>query len=72
MLSRAPTVVMFGLDATKAARRGLLGFAIHRAEEGVPGDGIWLEASKVFEALEPKPVKGETYPTNDHPMQSFL
>lgn len=65
-------VVMFALDATKAARKGLLGFAIHRAEDGVPGDGIWLEGSKVFEALEPDPAKGETYPTNEHPMQSFL
>jgi phosphatidylserine/phosphatidylglycerophosphate/cardiolipin synthase-like enzyme len=65
-------VVMFALDATKAARKALLGFAIHRAEEGVQGDGIWLRASKVFETLEPKPVKGETYPTNVHPMQSFL
>jgi phosphatidylserine/phosphatidylglycerophosphate/cardiolipin synthase-like enzyme len=65
-------VVMFALDATKSAREGLLGFSIHRAEEGVPGDGIWLEGSKVFKALEPKPGKGETYPTNDHPMQSFL
>ncbi|MBY3157707.1 hypothetical protein HFO56_35980 [Rhizobium laguerreae] len=63
---------MLALDATKAARKGLLGFAIRRVEEGIPGDGIWLEASKVFEALEPKPEKGKTYPTNDHPMQSFL
>lgn len=29
-------VVMFAFDATKAARKGLLGFAIHRMEEGVP------------------------------------
>lgn len=65
-------VVMFALDATEAARKGLLGFAIHRAEDGMSGDGIWLEASKVFEALEPKPGKGKTYPTKDHPMQSFL
>jgi phosphatidylserine/phosphatidylglycerophosphate/cardiolipin synthase-like enzyme len=65
-------VVMFALDATKAAREHLLGFAIHRAEDGVPGDGIWLQASKVFGALEPKPAKGKTYPTNEHPMQSFL
>lgn len=28
--------VMFAFDATKAARKGLLGFAIHRMEEGVP------------------------------------
>lgn len=65
-------VVMFGLDATEAARKNLLGFAVHRSEAGVAGDGIWVEASKVFEVLEPKPVKGETYPTNVHPMQSFL
>ncbi|WP_242216858.1 phospholipase D-like domain-containing protein [Shinella zoogloeoides] len=65
-------VVMFAFDATKAARKGLLGFAIHRMEEGVPDNGIWLEASKVFEAIQPKPVKGQTYPTNNHPMQSFL
>lgn len=65
-------VIMFAFDATKAARKDLLGFAIHRKEEGVPGDGIWLEGSKVFEAVQPKPTKGETYPTNEHPMQSFL
>ncbi|QAZ42957.1 phospholipase D-like domain-containing protein [Mesorhizobium sp. Pch-S] len=65
-------VVMFGFDATPAARKDLLGFAIHRAEAGVPGDGIWLKASKVFEAVEPDPRKGEVYPTNLHPMQSFL
>lgn len=65
-------VVMFALDATKAARKDLLGFAIHRAENGVPGGGLWLKASKVFETLEPKPVKGNTYPTELHPMQSFL
>ncbi|MGE0283473.1 MAG: phospholipase D-like domain-containing protein [Rhizobiaceae bacterium] len=65
-------VVMFAFDATVAARKDLLGFAIHRREEGVAGDGIWLAASKVFKALEPKPEKGKTYPTNKHPMQSFL
>ena len=65
-------VVMFAFDATQAARKNLLGFAIHRFEEGAVEEGIWLQASKVFEAIEPKPAKGGTYPTNEHPMQSFL
>ncbi len=65
-------VVMLAIDATDAARKDLLGFAIHRVEQGAPGDGIWLEASKVFEDVEPNPEKGETYPTNVHPLQSFF
>ncbi|RAR99352.1 phospholipase D-like domain-containing protein [Ensifer adhaerens] len=65
-------VVMLALDATEEARKDLLGFAIHRAEQGVAGNGIWLEASKVFGDVEPNPENGETYPTNVHPLQSFL
>jgi phosphatidylserine/phosphatidylglycerophosphate/cardiolipin synthase-like enzyme len=65
-------VVLFALDATQEARQGLLGFAIHRAEAGVAGGGFWLPASKVFRELVAKPKKGETYPTNLHPLQSFL
>ncbi len=65
-------VVLFALDATEAARKDLLGFAFHRAEAGVVGDGLWLEASKVFKAVVAKPGKGKTYPTNLHPLQSFL
>lgn len=65
-------VVLFGLDATEAARKDLLGFAFHRAEAGAEGGAIWLKASKVFRSLVQRPGKGKVYSTRTHPMQSFL
>lgn len=64
-------VVMLGLDATAAARRGLLGFAIERTDH-TEDERYWLKGYKTFEATIPHPEPGSLHSTLEHPIQSFL
>jgi phosphatidylserine/phosphatidylglycerophosphate/cardiolipin synthase-like enzyme len=61
--------VLLAIDATKEARKGLLGFAIKRTGAG---RSSWLRGLKVFEDVVPKPKPGLSYSTLEHPIQSFL
>lgn len=61
--------VMFGLDASKQARRGLLGFAIKKLEGSKER---WLKGFKTFEETTPvNHVIGTLYDSNIHPIQDF-
>ena len=61
--------VLLAIDATKQARKGLLGFAIKRTGAG---RSSWLRGLKVFQDVVPKPKPGRSYSTLEHPIQSFL
>jgi phosphatidylserine/phosphatidylglycerophosphate/cardiolipin synthase-like enzyme len=62
--------VLLAMNATDAARRDLLGFAIGRTR----ADGAirWLDGFKFFEAIVPTPRPGEMRSTLEQPIQSFL
>ncbi|KAB2866969.1 MAG: hypothetical protein F9K43_15005, partial [Bauldia sp.] len=64
-------VVLLAIDATKAAREGLLGFALKRSEAG-RNESYWLKGLKVFRETVPQPQPGQRYSTLEHPIQSFL
>jgi hypothetical protein len=63
--------VSFGIKATTAAKKGLLGFAVDRfdpkANENFPMPGF-----KVFRSIVPHPKKHTQVSTHDHPVQSFV
>jgi phosphatidylserine/phosphatidylglycerophosphate/cardiolipin synthase-like enzyme len=63
-------VVCLGMDATKKAAKGLLGFAIERREGS---KGAWLKGLRYFEATPP-PGAGPGAPveTEAAPIQGFL
>lgn len=61
--------VLFGFDATEAARRGLLGFALGKRRPG--GRIDWMNGFKVFPATRPLPAPGALKPTNEQPVQDF-
>ncbi len=68
-------VVFFGINASTAARKNLLGFAIRRidhTETGTPGSDRWLSGRKVFKSVVPSPDAHKDYETNLHPVQSFV
>lgn len=64
-------VVLLAIDATSAARRGLLGFAIKRTDAAA-NQPYWLKGLKVFREAVPQPRPGQRYSTLEHPIQSFL
>jgi phosphatidylserine/phosphatidylglycerophosphate/cardiolipin synthase-like enzyme len=69
-------VITLAFDAKKEAVAGLLGFAIHRTKfdkdgKDVSNGGDWMKGYKPFEEIIPKPLPKITYPTNEHPWQSF-
>jgi phosphatidylserine/phosphatidylglycerophosphate/cardiolipin synthase-like enzyme len=61
--------VLFGMDATEEARRGLLGFALGKRKPS--GNIAWMNGFKVFEETYPNPEPGTLKPTNEHPIQDF-
>ena len=63
-------VVLLAIDATPAARHGLLGFAIARGKS--KSSARWLEGIKVFREIVPRPKPGARYSSLKHPIQSFL
>ncbi|MBI5371930.1 MAG: hypothetical protein HZA79_07880 [Sphingobacteriales bacterium] len=67
-------VITLGLDASPAAIKGLLGFAIHRtayASDYEPEESYWLKGYKPFKEVVPHPVPGSFYSTLEAPVQSF-
>jgi len=62
--------ILLGFDATKAARQGLLGFAIRKSTDA--NHGRWLRGFKFFQDTVPDPRPGERRSTLRHPIQSFL
>jgi phosphatidylserine/phosphatidylglycerophosphate/cardiolipin synthase-like enzyme len=63
-------VVQIALDLDPDKVAGLRGFAIKRAVGGGAAD--FLTGLKFFKDLVPNPVKGDTYSTRQHPVQSFI
>lgn len=63
-------VVSFGFDLPQADCAGLLGFSIHRTDH-TTGDAGWLRGMKAFAETDPGLPAGSSYPTEDHPVQSF-
>ena len=65
-------VVTLGMNTrTDRARRGLLGFGIHRTDH-TEHECYWLKGFKTFRSVEPNPVPGRLYSTLKHPVQTFL
>jgi hypothetical protein len=63
-------VVILGLNIADAKRKGLRGFAIKRADK-TEKETYWMSGTKVFESIEPHPVRGVQYSSLIHPFQSF-
>src|SRR6185436_3681588 len=69
-------VITLAFDAKKEAAKGLLGFAIHRTKfdengKDVSNGGDWMKGYKPFEEIVENQLPEVTYPTNEHPWQSF-
>lgn len=63
--------VSFGITATSAARRGLLGFAVERVDPQEHEHYV-MPGYKVFPSVIPHPDANTTVSTWDHPVQSFV
>jgi phosphatidylserine/phosphatidylglycerophosphate/cardiolipin synthase-like enzyme len=63
--------VSFGIRATAAARRGLLGFSIERVD-CASGDREWVRGYKVFRSIISHPTPKTVVSTFDHPIQSLV
>ena len=63
-------VVMLGMNATDKARKGLLGFAIHRTDK-TEDEQYWLRGFRTFEAIDPHPTPGSLVSTHEAPIQAF-
>lgn len=62
--------VLLGLNATKAGRKGLLGFAIHRTDHNA-NEQYWLRGLRTFKETYPSPAPGSLVSTQEHPVQDF-
>jgi hypothetical protein len=68
-------VITLAMDAREEATTNLLGFAFFRKKFDKKGkflEEAWMEGYKPFEAVVPDPQPGVRYPTNLHPIQSFV
>lgn len=61
----------FGIDASNADIKGLLGFAIEKIDKQT-GTRRWIENFKVFKSLVPNPTPDQTFSSEKHPIQSFV
>ena len=64
-------VVLLGMNADEASKRGLLGFAIQRKDE-TEGEQYWLPGFRTFKETYPNPKPGSLVSTHEHPIQAFL
>lgn len=64
-------VVLLAMDANDGARKGLLGFAIHRTDK-TQKEQYWLNGFKTFKELDPTPTPGSLVSTYTAPVQSFI
>src|SRR5262245_32001382 len=62
--------ISFAIEASTAAKRKLLGFAVERSEDG--GPKTKMPGFKVFKSIVPKPTPKTRVTTWDHPVQSFV
>jgi phosphatidylserine/phosphatidylglycerophosphate/cardiolipin synthase-like enzyme len=63
--------ISFGMSATAAARKGLLGFAVERIDHK-EAERYFLSGMKVFPSVIPHPDETTRVSTYDHPIQSFV
>ena len=63
--------VSFGITATAAARKNLLGFGVER-EDVQENQKYAIYGFKVFESVLPTPDANTQVSTMDHPVQSFV
>ena len=63
--------ISFAIDATTAAKAGLLGFSVERFDP-IENERYTMPGFKVFKSIIPKPQKHQQVSTADHPVQSFL
>jgi phosphatidylserine/phosphatidylglycerophosphate/cardiolipin synthase-like enzyme len=63
-------VVLLGIDLPAADCPGLLGFSVHRADKAGK-EAFYMKGMKAFAATDPGFPSPATYPTNEHPIQSF-
>lgn len=66
-----PNTISFAIVADAKAKRGLLGFAVERADPEEKQRYI-MPGFKVFRSVVPKPVPNMHISTWDHPVQSFV
>ena len=59
-----------GFDLTPEARKGCLGFALHRVDH-TENESYWLPGFKTFRSVVPNPTSTVIYPSNQHPVQSM-
>ena len=69
-------VITLAFDATPAAAKGLMGFALHRTKLNAAGKDIdkggdWMKGYKPFASVIKDPQPEVTYPSDKHPIQSF-
>ena len=62
--------VSFAIDASDAAKRNLLGFAVERSVGS--GPKTKMPGFKVFKSIVPRPTPKTRVSTWDHPVQSFV
>jgi phosphatidylserine/phosphatidylglycerophosphate/cardiolipin synthase-like enzyme len=62
--------ISFAIQATDAAKKGLLGFAVERSENGGPRRK--MRGFKVFKSIIPTPNAKTSVSTWDHPVQSLV
>ncbi len=62
--------VSFAIDASDAAKRNLLGFAVERSVGS--GPKTKMPGFKVFKSIVPRPTAKTRVSTWDHPVQSFV
>lgn len=63
--------VSFAVQASVAARKGLLGFAVERVDPK-ENERYFMQGFKVFASVIPNPDKNTRVSTFDHPVQSFV
>lgn len=64
-------VVLLAMDVSDAARKGLLGFAIHRTDK-TENEQYWLKSFKTFKEVDPNPAPGTLVSTQEAPVQDFI
>lgn len=64
-------VILLSMNANDAARKGLLGFAIHRTDK-TNNTQFWLKNLQTFQELEPNPKPGFLVSTQEAPIQKFV
>jgi len=63
--------ISFAIDASEAARNGLLGFTVDRFDPA-ENHRSTMPGFKVFKSIVPDPQPNQWVSTNDHPMQSLI